>query len=697
MEPQPIGPSGIGAADAGVSTTSKTTTPPVLGRIVNAWMGKIRSAKRAKTDFDRDAAEGMSFYTGDTRQLWKTMFRDGNVAGSPAPTPSFMININKAFEACKIFGSVLYNHNPQRKVTPRQLPFVSPEILGIQMPQVDPNTGMSEPPDEGAMAYMQTMQGMEVDRETKQTQANLVERYLNYTPGELDLRTNARKAVDEALITGAGVMWTEAVTMPADPPNEPFLMVGSFYDTVANLLLDADATDINEIHFCARRVTLPRDQVARQFGIPKKDLTPNTQTSDSENQNNRTVAQYPYESQARRQGGKTTDLVTYYQVYSKIGVLEQLKGSKKKTDGGSMFDAVGDYAYICVSDSCPYPLNIPPAVLDEPPDETGFPQSLRQRLAWPIPFWADNNGWPFEMLGFNPVPNSVWPMSLIRPGIGELRFINYIISWLATRITASCQTMIGVSKAADEDIKQQILADSKFGFKIVEISQALGQNINELMPVFQSPQVNQDVWQILDRVMQLFDKRTGLTELMYGQTTSQMRSATEASVKGDAMQARPADMLDQVTHWGTRLSRKEALAARWLLRPNDVMPIMGPLGSMAWQQHLSLKPGEDPAVIAREFEYTIETDAGRKLNKTNRAQSINTAMQTLMPMLMGQAQATNNYDQVNGLIKAFAETLDLDPTGMMLQPLPPPPMPPMAPAGEAPPEQQGPPPSPEQA
>jgi hypothetical protein len=257
--------------------------------------------------------------------------------------------------------------------------------------------------------------------------------------------------------------------------------------------------------------------------------------------------------------------------------------------------------------------------------------------------------------------------------------------------------MIGVSKAADGDIKQQILADSKFGFKIVEISQALGQNINELMSVFQTPNVNADVWQILDRVMQLFDKRTGLTELMYGQTTSQMRSATEASVKGDAMQARPADMLDQVTHWGTRLSRKEALAARWLLRPNDVMPIMGPLGSMAWQQHLSLKPGEDPAVIAREFEYTIETDAGRKLNKTNRAQSINTAMQTLMPMLMGQAQATNNYDQVNGLIKAFAETLELDPKGMMLQPLPPPPMPPMDPAAAAPPEQQGTPPAPEQA
>ena len=170
------------------------------------------------------------------------------------------------------------------------------------------------------------------------------------------------------------------------------------------------------------------------------------------------------------------------------------------------------------------------------------------------------------MLQFNPIPNTVWPMSLVRPAIGELRFINYIISWLATRITSSCQTMIGVKKSATEDIKQQILADSKFGFKIVELEQALGANINEVLSVFDTPQVNGDVWQILDRVMALFDKRTGLTELAYGQSVNQLRSATEAQVKSDAMNVRPSDMLDQVDYWSTQLARKEAMAARWLLK-----------------------------------------------------------------------------------------------------------------------------------
>ena len=102
-------PSGVGTPDSGVSSSQKSTTPPVLGRIVNAWMGKVRNAKKAKNDFDRDAAEAMSFYVGDTRKLWQSMTRDGNIAGGAAPTPSFLININKCFEMVKVYGGILYN------------------------------------------------------------------------------------------------------------------------------------------------------------------------------------------------------------------------------------------------------------------------------------------------------------------------------------------------------------------------------------------------------------------------------------------------------------------------------------------------------------------------------------------------------------------------------------------------------------
>lgn len=670
----------------------KTPRNPTLGRIVNSWLGKIRSAKRAKSDFDRDASEALSFYCGDTRKIWASMSKDGNIAGIPAPTPSFLISVNKTYEAVKIWGGILYNQHPERTVTPRQFLDVPPEVLGVQMPEpdqqgmvpLDPMTGMPQI-DPQAEIYMQTQQAMDVDHTTRKMQSSLLQEYLNYTPKELDLRTNGRQCVDEALITGAGVAWTEAMNVPTNPPAEPTLMVGSFYDSIANLYLDPDATSLDEINFCARRVTLPLRQVAQMFDIPEADLTPNAGTGETSEQNSRVAAGenlYPYESQARKQGGKTCELVTFYKVWSKVGVGNRLKGSTNKPE--PLLDNLGENCYIVVSDACDYPLNLPPPVFEAA--ERGLAETdMPQRVAWPIPFWSDANGWPFELLQFNPIPNTVWPMSLVRPAIGELRFINYIISWLATRITSSCQTMIGVKKSATEDIKQQILADSKFGFKIVELEQALGANINEVLSVFDTPQVNGDVWQILDRVMALFDKRTGLTELAYGQSVNQLRSATEAQVKSDAMNVRPSDMLDQVDYWSTQLARKEAMAARWLLKAEDVVPVIGPLGALAWQQHLQLKPGEDIGSIARELEYGIANSAGQKLNKQQRANALNQALQTLMPIMLPMAQQTGDYSSVNALLTSWGETLELDLSGMLMNPPPPPPPGMMPPGMEEPP------------
>ena len=37
------------------------------------------------------------------------------------------------------------------------------------------------------------------------------------------------------------------------------------------------------------------------------------------------------------------------------------------------------------------------------------------------------------------------------------------------------------------------------------------------------------------------------------------------------------------------LSRKEALAARWLLQPEDVAPVVGPLGAELWASKIQQK------------------------------------------------------------------------------------------------------------
>ena len=51
----------------------------------------------------------------------------------------------------------------------------------------------------------------------------LLEFYLNYTPTELDLKANSRRAIDEGIIKGMGVLWTELYK----PQGADFQLVGS--------------------------------------------------------------------------------------------------------------------------------------------------------------------------------------------------------------------------------------------------------------------------------------------------------------------------------------------------------------------------------------------------------------------------------------------------------------------------------------
>ena len=89
----------------------------------------------------------------------------------------------------------------------------------------------------------------------------------------------------------------------------------------------------------------------------------------------------------------------------------------------------------------------------------------------------------------------------------------------------SCKTMVGVSKAANDDIKNQILQHEESGFSLIELSETLGRSLSEVINVFQLPNVSPELFNIIQMVSEQFYKRVGLTELVYGMTRSQFRSA----------------------------------------------------------------------------------------------------------------------------------------------------------------------------
>ncbi len=390
----------------------------------------------------------------------------------------------------------------------------------------------------------------------------------------------------------------------------------------------------------------------------------------------------------RRKQGLTSDLLVYWEVFSKMGVGGRLAGLNP--DLRQPLEAYGDFCWLVLTPSCPYPLNVPPELVqaafgEEPTAAQAAASEIAVRFRWPTPFWADD-AWPFTEVAFHHVPRRVWPMSHMAPGMGELKFINWAFSFLAGKVRTACRDFIAVAKSAGEEMKDRIRSGPDYTMIEVE---ALHDSIDKVVKFLQHPEFNPEIYKVIEGVTANFERRTGLTELMYGLSSKQLRSAAEAQVKNEQVAIRPDDMANKVEDAMSRVARKEALSARWHLVGTDVAPVMGEIGAQWWD---SLVATSDPSEILFELEYRIEAGSAKKPNKSREQDNMHAAMQQLFPTLWAYAQMTTNVGPVNNLITAWAKSIDFDPSGFLLTgPPPPPPIPEPGPGGSPPAGPAGPP------
>ena len=633
-----------------------------LRQLVRTWTKKFEAAIKYKKPFADDAKEAAMFYDGDHNWMWKDSYARGEKGyNSSVAPPAFRMQVNKVFELIEIFGAVIYHRNPVRTVTLYKQPDLPPDAYGLPA-----DMAMLTPEQTQLMGVAQADAQARTSRDVAR---QLLESYLNYTPNELDLKRQAKKFVNEGLMKGMGVLWPELIEIEASA-SEPIRMVGSFYDSVDNLLIDPDFDNMDDMLWCARRCIRPLEEVAVEYQIPEEDLARhldgNTEIkADNEPRN------------TKKKSGQTQRLVTYYKVWSKCGAGDRFKDAPKESRG--VFDSLGKYCYLVICEGVDYPLNLPPAVMQEEPDpQTGIPQSVMLGMAWPVPYYLDPGGWPFVPLAFHPKPGYAWPISHIKPAVAELRMLNWGMSFLASRIATSCETIIAVQKAADQEFKDQLLAPSEGGFKIIELAELLGRRVEDVISTFQLPQVTKDLWDILTAVADQFAQRTGLTELAYGYTRNQFRSAAEATIKQENVSVRPDNMANDLEDAMSTLARREALAARWLLEPKDVAPVLGPMGAIAWEQHVAKR---DLVSLTRDFLFRVEAGSARKPNKASRVEQMTLAIQTLGPILAPLASG-GVVGPFNALMRDWAMSLDIDATPYLI---PAPPPPPEAPLGLPPP------------
>jgi hypothetical protein len=659
-----------------------------LEPLVKAWAGKLGLAlEYRKRKWGDDAEAAMFFYAGPYDEMYN---QDGkgklyfNAVGDDdgVPKVSFRVTANLVAEMVQIFGPALYHRNPVRRVTPRKTPQMNPDLFIT--PIAPPNPLVPQDPMQLMMQQqqqqMQLMQLQQQEMELQQrrlqdeARASLLEAYLNYTPNALDLKKHSRKAIDETLIKGMGVV----VTQVYRPEGSPFKMVGSFYETADYFVLDPDMLSIEEAKWAARLHIRPYWEVEDELGLPRDTLK---KKAGLESYNRQAELRVAFDEELQRRMGQSSDLIVYWEVWSKMGMGGLLSGVPPELRE-PMDRIAGKYVRLLIHPQCHYPLNLPPELVDaafQPVDpldpmageaQAQAQEQVQKATEWETPFWADGT-WPFEILGFHDIPNQMYPMSHIKPALGELMFLNWAYSFLASKVKTASRDFIAIMSSAGEEIKRSIARGGDF--TIIEITE-VNESVDKVVKFLQHPEFNGEIYRVLEILRAAFERRTGLTELAYGMSSRQYRSAAEAETKAEQMSVRPDDMANKVEDWMSAVSRKEAFAARWHLTGQDVAPVLGPQAAGWWDQFIVASA--DMSEILHSLEYRIEAGSARKPNRATEAANMQSALQTLFQPLMQYGMQTGVVDPINALITAWAKAEDFSPEAFLLQPPPiPQPMP----------------------
>jgi len=608
--------------------------------IVDGWLAKLAHARDAKKAFSAVGKQCDSFFSGAMGFMWQDEFKKQYLNGGLQS--KFHITVAKAFELVAIFGPVLFWKYPNRFIRSYDPIELTPDVFGDpQDPQV-------------MQVFQQVMQEQQREQNIQRVRNSLMEKYLNYSQREQPfggLAQQAELAITDALVKGRGVIRVDHYSFPG---SDRVLTGGTWVD-VDDFFVDADSrrADLSDAKFIAIRHVEPLHDIENRFNYQRNYLRGKGVLESSESKaENRT-----YRDQMYRVTGKTNDIGVWYEVWSKSGV----GGRLKEVTSGLTEDferVVGDYAHICVMAGLDHPLNLPNEIV------LGYEEEVAKACEWPTPVWRDER-WPVAILDFYRKPGCPWPIAPLAPGLGELSFMNIMMSLLCNRAWSSSRDIVAYLKSAASNVEEQLKSGGYQCF--IELNDGIQKNINECVQFLNQPPVNRDVFMMLESVSAMFDRRVGLTELAYGLNPGGVasRSAADIQAKQESLSVRPDYMAGKVEDWMTEYSCVEKFVARWHVQGQDVEPLLGRTGAMLWDQ---LIVSEDPEICVREMKATIEAGSSRKPNRQRDSANLNQAIGWVLPVLQQYAQLTGDSNPLNAYFEKWGEAADMDMSGLAMGP-----------------------------
>jgi len=649
-----------------------------LEGLANLWLRQIRMAEKVKhRQFGKKAERCWDFLGKDFKALYKAS-GELDEPDSRFPQPEQVLHRtrrNLVAEFVAVMLPYLYDDVPHRLVTPAR-PELPPELLSFLLGQPVP-LGTPITPDVLQQVDPQRAQTMRQDF----ARAWLMQWFLNYTPGEYDLRGESRKAIIEALCMGRGVLWHELVETPHG------LVPGSFFESVRNFGIDPDATCVRDASYIYRRRRRPVWQVAREFGLDPDKLSGQYQSwmdrALSPDEGGPELTEREKEEIQQRRDRR--NVVEYYEIYSRMGLGHNfVEIDEDIRDIADAMEALGDDVYIVVCPGVPYPLNLPPELRTA----SSLEAEIKARLEWPIKYYANySNPWPMSVLDFMPNTDDPWATPLLAPHLPLLAWLDHAYSYAMNRIRTTCRDIIVCSDEMADQLRNAIVEG--YDQQVVGVPGKVPVELRQLFDIVQFPPVNRDLFDIIGMVEQAFAKATGMDALLYGGAAlrTQPRSSAEVQIRQQNLLTRPQDMANAVREWQSQVARAEGFAARTQVDPRTVAalfgepyqeadgsalmqaPQMGALTTL-WAQ---LVLTDNEWLAAAELSYKVESGSGARRNKQKLIEDAALLMQTLWPAYMQYAQATGNTEPANGLLEIIGRAFEIDIDKLKL--------PPVAPAG----------------
>jgi hypothetical protein len=609
-----------------------------LQPLCSAWASKVKAAREGRKDWEDAARECLMFYGHSAAAMYNEKYQEkfwGKVK-----IPRFRVTINKAFEFVAVYSPNLMWDYPQRDVKPRKSSL-----------QIGPEFFADDPQMAQMMPFIQQFEQKDVMK--RQAVATMIQEWLNYTSRETPgggMAKQSKRAILDALLFGRGVLAARPYKMPGSDK----VLTGTFHESPFNILLDPDHNKVEDCKWVAiiheESYTDVEERFSLKPGTLKNACSLESATMRAELTGD---AWAPIKRASTRE---TNDIITWYEIYSTAGC-----GCPDSMDSNireHMEEVIGKNAYIAICHNVPYPLNCHPDVM-----RNGTDDQVREAFSWPIPFWKDRR-LPVEFLDFDDNPDSCWPLPPLTPGMGELKLLNFLVTWLTNRVWTSSRDFWAVAGPHVDHYRQylmngddQCIIPTPFGVD----------DIRKAVQLLQQPETRQDMEDLIAFVSSMFDKRVFLTPFMYGlnQDGTQNRTAEETLAKSRAVSARPEFMQKQVKDFMARVSQAEAIVTQLFVTGKDSSPVVGILGGMLWDKYIT--PQDDESIL-RQYDFTVDAASMLRPNRERDIANYQQVTSLFLPIVQSYAQATGNYDALNGFMDKWAEMHDEDLSNLRIPP-----------------------------